>query len=107
MAKRIRTVTASHTKHTSRDATYSTLRHIKQTTKLLSRAPAIYPSFFLERRGHPPPPLNKLSCKAARAPANAARPSVYTQQWCIHKKALYFHGKGGGKGGKSAIAKQR
>jgi hypothetical protein len=31
----IRTVTSPHTKHTSRDATYATLRHTKQTTKLL------------------------------------------------------------------------
>jgi hypothetical protein len=48
------------------------------TIKLLLRAPAISPSFVLERRGHPSP-QNKLSCKAVCAPANAARPSVYTQ----------------------------
>jgi hypothetical protein len=62
------------------------LQHTKQTTKLLLRVPAISPGFILERRGHPPPPQNKLSRKAARAPANSARPLVYTQQWCIHKE---------------------
>jgi hypothetical protein len=54
----------------------------------------------------PPPPLNELSCKAARALANAARPSVYTQQWCIHNKGSVLPWEEGGGGGKSAIAKQ-
>jgi hypothetical protein len=55
----MRTVTSPYTKHTSRDATYATLQHTKQTIKLLLRA---------------------------RVPANAAQLSVYTQQWCIHKE---------------------
>jgi hypothetical protein len=107
MAKRIRTVTALHTKRTSRDATYAMLWHTKQTTKLLLHTPAISAGFILKRRDHPLPPLNKLSCKAAHAPANGSQPSVYTQQWCIHKERQCNSMGRGGKGGKSAVAKQR
>jgi hypothetical protein len=96
MAKRIWTVTAPHTKHTSRDATYTTLQHTKLTTILLLRAPAISPGCPWEVWSSPP--QNKLSCKAARAPTNAARPSVYTQQWCIHKeRQCTSMGRGGGR----------
>jgi hypothetical protein len=86
MAKRIQTVTSPQTKHTSRDATYATLRLTKQTTKLLLRAPEISLGFVLLRGVVIPLPQNKLSRKAACVPANAARPSVYTQQWCIRKE---------------------
>jgi hypothetical protein len=87
MAKRIRTVTSPHTKHTSWDGTYTTLQHTKQTTKLLLRARAIFPASSLRGVVIPHHKISlavRLLVRLLMAPGHQ-----FTQ-----RNAVYFQGKG-------------